>query len=284
MNSAKAAIALLVGCFCFALLPALRPPEGYSNSFTSYSRRNNVFPGRPPFLAVITEPDACATEHRVQETLLALRQAVSTGRVGLVSVRLAVGSKPDSGHHSDDQLARAVKLTRKLVELSDQGRMFKVVCSSDLVHIALGGGAHGIHVKEAHLSRIPEIRSSFGQPPIIGTSAHSVDSALSSYEMHQPDYYFLGTCFLTGSHPEKSLDDLEGPQLAGSARAAIKSAFSSCTSKFLAIGGIDENNCNVPLKEGADGVAVIRSVLKASDPAVTASKLYENMSKESEEG
>ena len=82
--------------------------------------------------------------------------------------------------------------------------------------------------------------------------------------------------WITPSYVQK-MDELEGPQLAGLTREAIMSTFPSCASKFLAIGGIDESNCDIPVTAGADGVGVIRSVLKAADPSAVALQLHQKM-------
>ena len=116
---------------------------------------------------------------------------------------------------------------------------------------------------------------------IIGTSCHSIQSGLDSFNLvpRGPDYLFVGTCYLTKSHPEKtSVDQLEGPSLPGRVRETLHQAFidnndttgdNDSANKppvILAIGGIDEQNCHEPVKFGADGVATIRTVMQADDP------------------
>ncbi|KAL3935573.1 MAG: hypothetical protein SGBAC_008937 [Bacillariaceae sp.] len=255
------------------------------------------------WLAIITEVDACETEKRMEVSYAAIAKAVSEqpDAISIVSIRL----KPSD---SAEVLNRAVELTKRLVQLSekygDRGRSssiedqelppcptFKVVCSSDWVEAAVLGGAHGVHVKEHHLPQIPSIREQFSvtnnstNPIWIGTSAHSVESALISYGEYEPDYYFVGTCFLTASHPEKTSEaDLEGPSLPGKVRRALHAAAveqqrssNKTPPKVMAIGGIDESNCHIPVELGADGVAVIRSVLQAKDPAKAVADMQYNM-------
>lgn len=254
---------------------------------------NEAFVRPPPYLAVITEPDACATDERAQMTFSAIAKAAETTHMDLVSIRL---DKP-----AEDELPkvyeRALELTKRLVQLADdknnsspqQSRTsvpgFRVVCSSDWVELAMEANAHGIHIKESHLAKIPAIRqiASTRDSFMIGTSAHSVQSAVESYVTYRPDYYFVGTCFLTASHPEKdSADLLEGPTLPGEVQKALlledrrKAEIASCPAIF-AIGGIDESNCHIPVTHGADGVAVIRAVLRALDPADATASIHEKM-------
>jgi thiamine monophosphate synthase len=296
---------------------------------------NFSFPNHRPILAIITEQDACQTDEKMERTFNAIRQAVSTNQVDLVSVRLSLpsatvvveGKEESKMNDDEDELVlfdqRACTLTEKLVQLSEQKKQqcyqniedqekqdnnttsnsssssstsstttspsFRVVCSSNLVYVAVRGRAHGVHVKEHHLDQIPSIIDQFHYPIIIGTSAHSIKSALESYSINKekttmgairPHYYFVGTCYTTASHPEKTNpDQLEGPELPGRIKHALSSSSSSHLQlpRILAIGGIDETNCHEPVAFGADGVAVIRAVLQADYPANIVEQMQSNM-------
>jgi thiamine monophosphate synthase len=216
---------------------------------------------------------------------------------------------------------RACTLTKRLVQLSSSSSSssssqaaaattnndepsFLVLCSSDLVSVAVKARAHGIHVKEHHctVERVTNICNQFEYPIIIGTSTHREDSALRSFKLFtkyyenddtrhdiRPNYYFVGTCYKTESHPDKI--DLEGPELPGKIRRRILEEnqqqqpndkeydVTNMTSPpvVFAIGGIDDTNCNEPITLGADGVAVIRSVLQADDPARMVGTIHRNM-------
>lgn len=228
----------------------------------------------PPYLAVITEPNACDSAERVNATINAVSSAVSTDKVALVSVRVV---KPNHVSH-DEFEKRVVDLTSKLVAMSLK-HSFHVVVSSDWVDAAIQSGSHGIHVKEHHQPRIPEIQTRFApRVPLIGTSAHSVSSALEAASLYHPDYFFVGTCYATESHPEKV--DLEGPTLPGKVCRALEEQEGETKPVVLAIGGIDEENCAKPAREyGADGVAAIRSVLQSTDPAISVENMIRNMQK-----
>ncbi len=258
-----------------------------------------LFQTRRPLLAVITETDACDTEEKMQYTYETVKKATSTGKVDLVSIRLSLpASRDDNGDENESYyqvLDRARRLTKDLVALSSKQReerrndddeqpqlSFVVVCSSDLVSVAVDARANGVHVKEHHLGRLPHIVGQFDYPIVIGTSTHSVESALKSYfdsdennpseSKIKPHYYFVGTCYLTASHPEKTLESqLEGPELPGRVKMALKERAesknqSTILPRIMAIGGIDETNCHKPVALGADGVAVIRAVLQADLP------------------
>jgi Thiamine monophosphate synthase len=203
---------------------------------------------------------------------------------------------------------------------------------------------HGIHVKESHQCYIPLFRacseeqlsrhcqhhddlnndhddsSNDGDDDnracLIGTSAHSVDSAVQAYRKFQPDYFFVGTCFPTLSHPEKQQKDstsssssslfvpLEGPELPGQVARALEKETAALIlqlqqhsfetddngpfrrgcdrPRVFAIGGIDASNSHEPVEHGADGVATIRSILQAAEPARAVRGIIENMMRQTE--
>lgn len=259
--------------------------------------------GDPPFLAVLTEPDACASEKRVDETIRAIERATDDGGVTLVVVRI---NNDDDGTSENkwNLLKRLSEL--KVQRLEEGNRDFLLVINNDveLVLRAISNKIRvdGVHVKEYNARMIPDIRETLQnalqdttetsnetnqqQGIIIGTSCHSIQSALDSYNLSPqgPDYLFVGTCYLTQSHPEKtSLEQLEGPTLPGSIRKILHQSFNDDNRSgngngadltavqkkppiIFAIGGIDEQNCNEPVKYGADGVATIRTVMQADDP------------------
>jgi len=339
--------------FALVSLPSSSSSSSLSSSRNKNSSNSNrsvstfatlsstfAFPNHRPVLAIITETDACHTVEKMERSFEAIRKAVSTNQVDLVSVRLLsppslVGNENNDNNNDEVVLfdQRACTLTEKLVQLSEQQQhyqhiedqkkgdnnttstfcslttSFRVVCSSNLVSVAVRGRAHGIHVKERHLDQIPYIIDQFDYPIIIGTSVHCVESALKSYLIEdddvdvdnnehysnnrgknvgntttgttqRPHYYFVGTCYTTASHPEKTNpNDLEGPELPG----RVKQALSSLSTLqlqlpcILAIGGIDHTNCHEPIVFGADGVAVIRAVLQAEHPANIVEQMQSNM-------
>ena len=282
----------------------------------------------PPFLAVLTEPDACSSAQRIDETIHAVERATVDGGVKLVVVRVDDDNDDDGQSHTNkwNLLKRLADLKQKRLAEEEGTRGFLLVVNNDvelvLKAISCNIAIDGVHVKEYNANLIPDTRRKLQaaiedaanndemrqnqqqqqrRDVIIGTSCHSIQSALDSYNLvpRGPDYLFVGTCYLTQSHPEKiSLDQLEGPTLPGRVRNTLYQVFnndddtgrsgdddgdslddyylSSALSSvgankppiIFAIGGIDEQNCNEPVKYGADGVATIRTVMKADDPRV----------------
>ena len=265
-------------------------------SFSSSSKGSNDRPRRQPqapqpwsrddapLLALLTEPDACDSLQRVEETIHAIKLATRGGGVDLVVLRV-------TSDHGTSNGTLKLALLRNLSNIRDANG-FKLVVNDDvdIVIDALSKGisVDGVHVKEHNAELIPSIRSklehiatcAFKQNEneiIIGTSCHSEKSASRSYRLQPrgPDYLFVGTCFLTQSHPEKQHEaQLEGPALPGRIKRMLaglhskegRGESSRCAPIIFAIGGIGESNCHEPVALGADGVATIRTVMQAPDP------------------
>ena len=260
----------------------------------------------PPYLAVLTELDACSSIQRVKETIDTIDKATLDGNVNLVVIRV-----DDDANDDDNSLLHKWSLLKSLAELKSR-RKFRLVVNNDvdivLQALSQNINVDGVHVKEHNRHLIPSIRSQLEHAIaccssndnndkhkyniIIGTSCHSIQSAQTSYDQsltRGPDYLFVGTCYLTQSHPEKvSVDQLEGPSLPGRVKKYLYKLFngnneqqdmSSPPPVIFAIGGIDETNCHEPVTFGADGVATIRTVMQAFDPR-SAAQCIKNAIKE----
>jgi len=237
-----------------------------------------------PYLALVTEPDACSTYKRYEETRTALERAIRTECVNLVCIRLG---KED--YDVDLLNLLCVQMKQLLVELqrSSSGSLFCSIVinindAHSSFHIADEYGLDGIHVKERDIQTIPMLqRPNF----ILGASAHTIESAIQAARFGAK-YIFVGTCFETKSHPEKMkckttppIEDLkyklEGPELPGLVQKELtKLGYPYNTIPVFAIGGIDEGNCFLPIQAGASGIAVMRAVLCSSDPFRTTVNLY----------
>ena len=248
-------------CSCLALTP------------------HNIFKCDRPYLALVTEPDAASSVGRRLETVQVVKSALLVGKdvVNLISVRV------------DDDLDDRMLLLKDVVDVrnsvgGNEGVKIVLNVSGEddwkAIKLALHYGADGIHVKERNWQSIPNIRSELEGNFIIGTSCHSVESAIRAAKVGC-NYMFVGTCFPTLTHPEKGADDLEGPQLVQDIRLALNREGYDHILCF-AIGGINVDNCNIPVSEyKADGVAAIRSITVSTDPGQSAKSMKVRMQKSS---
>lgn len=312
--------------------------------------KNEMKTKTSPFIAIVTEPDACDSDERYEATMNALYRAISTNYVNLISIRLSRNTTGSTSNHSivmDDTTSgcqndsdeaqfqsRYIRMIQQLCEWSNDGdelyhdydsssywkrrKKFHVVVSSGpYMELGLRHHADGVHFKEMHRSQIPMIRQFYrtllqeddtlsssinagnltrwrtNAELLVGTSVHSISSAIDAFVLYQPDYMFVGTCFATQSHPDKI--DLEGPilplQVCDSLNRYITSEQPASHPRplILGIGGIDETNCGTVVKPNqnsnststttktCDGIAVIRSVLQSIDPVETVTLMYHCM-------
>ena len=306
---------------------------------------------RSPYIAIVTEPDACDTDERYEATMKALYHAISTNYVNLISIRLSrnrtTGIAAKDTHLNSDEIqfqSRYIRMIQQLREWSDdkssvtattsihrsERQLFHVVVSSGpYMELGLRHCADGVHFKEMHRTQIPSVREFYNKLRLqqeedadslnnvnrtaalyrnprllVGASVHSIISALEANQLYQPDYMFVGTCYMTQSHPDKV--NVEGPRLPSQVYDAIlqpskrlEQPSRSVISRplILGIGGIDENNCGTVVKPDrsistnatttcvstgttygiCDGIAVIRSVLQSIDPAQSVTRMHHGM-------
>jgi thiamine-phosphate pyrophosphorylase len=140
-----------------------------------------------------------------------------------------------------------------------QGRALVLV--NDRADVAAASGADGVHLPERCLP-VHAVRGLIGSGCILGRSVHSVEAA-SKAVREGADYVQVGPVFSTDSHPGQPPAGLE----------LIRAVVEAVDVPVVAVGGIGPENVRQVIDAGADGVAVIRAVLAATDPAAAANRL-----------
>jgi thiamine-phosphate pyrophosphorylase len=147
-------------------------------------------------------------------------------------------------------------------------RALRTVCSrsgatllvNDRADVALAGGADGVHLPARGLSPAGARRLGLG---LVGISAHSPDE-IARAAREGADFAVFAPVYDT---PGKS----------GRGEDALSQACRAAAMPVLALGGIDAGNARRCLAAGAAGVACIRSVLGAEDPAGAALRLWKSL-------
>lgn len=125
--------------------------------------------------------------------------------------------------------------------------------------VAEEAGAHGVHLPQAATGRaaIADARERLGVDALVGVSCHTVEEARDA-AADGADYVTYSPIFLTASKPGY------GPALGldGLADAARRAPV-----PVLALAGIDATNAADCRRAGAAGIAVMGSIMRASDPA-----------------
>ena len=167
----------------------------------------------------------------------------------------------------------AVQLREKQAatrELFDLARMLRVVTRrydallliNDRADVALAVEADGVHLGWQSMP-VDQVRRLVGGDRLIGKSVHNLEEARAA-AADGVDYVFAGPVFDTPSKagvvPTLGLDGL---------RAICR----EIDLPVIGLGGIDSSSAAEVVATGARGVAVIRAILAAADPAGAAAGL-----------
>ncbi len=121
---------------------------------------------------------------------------------------------------------------------------------NDRVDIAIAAGADGVQLGAASMP-VEVARRLLPAGALVGASTHSAEEVATT----TADFAFFGPLYAT---PAKA-----SSQGVGALRAAVAAA----RAPVLAIGGVTIDRVSETRAAGAAGVAVIRAILAASDPA-----------------
>jgi thiamine-phosphate pyrophosphorylase len=154
-----------------------------------------------------------------------------------------------------------LRLARALVPVCREHRTPLLV--NDRADIALAAGADGVHLPANGL--LPaDARALLGSRALVGTSCHD-PAEVASASRAGADFCIYGPVWETpGKGPSRGVEALA---------AAVRAA----TIPVVAVGGIDTRTAALALAAGASGVACIRAVLRADDPARAAADLWRSL-------
>jgi thiamine-phosphate pyrophosphorylase len=144
------------------------------------------------------------------------------------------------------------------------------VLVNDRLDVALAAGADGVHLPEAGFS-VAEARRAAGRAPLlIGRSTHDAPAAASAAR-EGADLVVLGPIFETPS--KRAFGPPLGVAALGQAADELSRHGTPC--RLFALGGItDVDRAASCIAAGAHGVAAVRAVLDAPDPAAAAAALW----------
>lgn len=180
-------------------------------------------------------------------------ERLSLGRSHLEIARTAIEGGADV-----IQLRDKDRPARDLLEIAGKIRHITAAAGAqfiinDRLDLALLG-ADGVHLGQSDLP-IGAARRIAPRPFIIGASVGSVEEALRA-EREGADYVVVSPVFSTGSK------DDAGP---GHGLQTVREVRGAVTIPVLAIGGITHENAVDVIRSGADGCAVISSVVSAPE-------------------
>jgi thiamine-phosphate pyrophosphorylase len=156
---------------------------------------------------------------------------------------------------ADDDLIAAAGPFRRLC--TEHGALFVLNDRPELVDRC---GADGVHVGQSDGS-VVDARRAVGRDRIVGLSV----STPSELEAADPDADYLGVGAVYGT-PTKSEAEPGGLEL-------VRLARDTARMPWFAIGGIELDTVEEIARAGAPGVAVVRAIRDADDPAAAARAL-----------
>lgn len=150
------------------------------------------------------------------------------------------------------------KSTKEMVEEASE---IKRICSdtaiflvNDRLDVALAVDADGVHIGQDDMP-IETARKLLGKDKIIGLSVHDREEAILA-EKAGADYVGLGPIFDTAT--KKDAGDGIGPLKIRKVKDAVKIP-------VVAIGGINKENCESVVQNGADSLVAISAVVCSDD-------------------
>lgn len=155
---------------------------------------------------------------------------------------------------------RLFELAEALVAAANDNGALLVV--NDRVDVALAAGADGVQLGRRSM-RVEEARGLVGDGRLVGVSVGSADEARAALAAGA-DFLLVGNVYATESHPGRS----------GIGRAPL-SEMASFGAPTVAIGGVTPERVAEVRAAGARGVAAIRAVWDADDPALAVARFLE---------
>lgn len=182
------------------------------------------------------------------EQLVAIVEAALRGGVDIVQYR---------EKSADDEIR--LQLATQLKDLCHRYDSLFIV--NDRVDIAAAVGADGVHLGQQDLP-MEAARRILGPLPIVGRSTTN-PSEMARAIKEGADYIGVGPVYATPTKPGKAASGYE----------YIRYAVDNAPMPWFAIGGIDLTNVAAVREAGAPGVAIVRAIMQAADPAQATRKL-----------
>ena len=151
------------------------------------------------------------------------------------------------------------EMAKRIKAITDRYRVPLII--NDRIDIALAVDAAGVHLGQEDIPA-KEARRIIGEEKVIGVSARTVELARKAVE-DGADYLGVGAMFATNT---KGNAKVIGKEKLKEIRAAV-------SIPIVAIGGINHSNAAQLVDTGINGLAVVSSVIGASDIQAAAKKM-----------
>ena len=150
---------------------------------------------------------------------------------------------------------------RSTKEMIDEAAEIKRICDdkaiflvNDRIDVALAVDADGVHIGQDDMP-IETVRRLLGENKVIGLTVHNTDEAIEA-EKKGADYVGLSPIFDIAT--KKDAGDGIGPE-------KIREIKNAINIPVVAIGGINKENCESVIQNGADSLVAISSVIRSDN-------------------
>ena len=185
--------------------------------------------------------------------------------LGDIARELATGGGADLALHARGHTLTGLEHYELAVRLSDSPSVRLFI--NDRLDIALAVDAEGVQLTPESLS--PEEARRLSARWWIGRSVHNLAEAEAA-QAGGADYLLAGPVFPTATHPDRA------PLGLGALREIVGLGL-----PVIAIGGVTARNAREVREAGAHGVAAIRALWDATEPAAAARQMLEALWKSS---
>ena len=121
----------------------------------------------------------------------------------------------------------------------------------------------GVQLAENARASMDDVRQIYGMSVLVGHSVHSLDSACQASSAGA-DFVVFGTVFPSATHPGGDVQGVHN----------LRRVAEETSLPIIGIGGIGVENAGEVVTAGAHGIAVVRSILAASDPGAATRELH----------
>jgi thiamine-phosphate pyrophosphorylase len=182
-------------------------------------------------------------------------EELSEGRSNLEVLEAVIrgGSKIIQLREKEYQKKDLYHLALKFREMTARAGVLLII--NDHVDIALGVEADGVHLGQDDLPL--RVARQLAPELLIGASTHSLEQALQA-EKNGADYINIGPIFSTKT--KEGVESSLGPE-------AIARISPHIEVPFTVMGGINEENLDLVLANGAQRVAMVTAITRAADIA-----------------
>ena len=144
-----------------------------------------------------------------------------------------------------------LNLAFKVKEITDKYNIPLII--NDRIDIAIAVDSAGVHLGQSDIN-IKYARKILGKDKIIGATAKTVNQAKEAVE-EGADYLGVGAIYPTTTKVKTVITDIK----------TLNEICDKVDIPVVAIGGLNEENCNILNKSKISGIAVVSAIMKAKD-------------------